>query len=772
MNNRKLVYLIGIFLLLLAAAACRSKTAGTDIVLKLKLPKEFNSRLISQFTIILDKHPSDLSTLSFGESTAQLTTGQGISYRAAIEDVDGDGEDEFYIISNTNPFLSREYEFRIRFNGVCNQTECGSPFIVQSQLFYPAGMLAGGQALLDSAQEPIRFTNGQTKTVVLDYTCAPGIDCSTNYLDGGLEADGGLQRAAVFFETTPGLSAAIGVAYAYSPVAYDGYDETPIRHFELVDPLPGMAIDRTTGRFSWTPARGQCNPLITIRAFGPRGHGDQAFVVKVSGFGSSPAQGTAVCTAPQDQIPFMMTESISLGGLLDSEGRFPMAWVDKREGVTRLYGQMMTPLGCEDWGQDGRAGAPLVDQQFQSGFGVADGLGGMFLVGLEFPEDRRAFRLGRLGADGGVFAGWPAAGQQLCWQPREITESIVSLEGNSLFYCGFVECNPICNSDVRYDSINLKGYSMADGALAWGADGGVELTRFDPNLDGGMRCMINSMKYAASRGTEGLFLGWTTNCPQFQGSHVYGQKVKPDGTLMWNSGQPMPVNPGQDFYLLNAIVPDELGGAIYIWHNFYYNGVYASRRNFTGGTGSTGYIAKNIAYISSTHDHLKAVSDGAGGAVILFVETLARTAFEPPFRIRIQKLDDFGEARWPPPPVTGGLSGGTVLLERTESNPGEYLISDGRGGAIVAYLDRSTGDSDIYATRIAADGTFPWGSQSAEGGMIPKWRPVAVGPGQQSYPQLIPDGQGGAVVFYRDEREPGNANIMSQHIRSDGTLGP
>jgi hypothetical protein len=106
--------------------------------------------------------------------------------------------------------------------------------------------------------------------------------------------------------------------------------------------------------------------------------------------------------------------------------------------------------------------------------------------------------------------------------------------------------------------------------------------------------------------------------------------------------------------------------------------------------------------------------------------------------ISAQRVDSRGNIVW----QTGGV-------EVCVSSPagGVQLISDGSGGAIIAYEqyipwgDSKQGnrDSDIYAQRIGADGNILWGSDGV---------PVCVEPSVQHSPGIVEDGSGGAIVFF------------------------
>jgi hypothetical protein len=88
------------------------------------------------------------------------------------------------------------------------------------------------------------------------------------------------------------------------------------------------------------------------------------------------------------------------------------------------------------------------------------------------------------------------------------------------------------------------------------------------------------------------------------------------------------------------------------------------------------------------------------------------------------------------------------------------LISDGEGGAIIAWADHRNGTDDIFVQKINADGSLAW---------TPDGVPVAVQPGGQVRPQLVSDGYGGAIIVWDDWRaDP--AQIYAQHINTNGEI--
>ncbi|MBC8052892.1 MAG: hypothetical protein H7Y13_07495 [Sphingobacteriaceae bacterium] len=94
------------------------------------------------------------------------------------------------------------------------------------------------------------------------------------------------------------------------------------------------------------------------------------------------------------------------------------------------------------------------------------------------------------------------------------------------------------------------------------------------------------------------------------------------------------------------------------------------------------------------------------------------------------------------------------------------LIPDGNGGVIITWEQRPEDieETDLYAQRIDSEGSKLWG----ETGII-----VNASSGSQISPFIVTDGQGGAIIAWTDSRnDPGNKNwdIYAQHLNSNGDI--
>src|SRR5262249_59389488 len=96
----------------------------------------------------------------------------------------------------------------------------------------------------------------------------------------------------------------------------------------------------------------------------------------------------------------------------------------------------------------------------------------------------------------------------------------------------------------------------------------------------------------------------------------------------------------------------------------------------------------------------------------------------------------------------------------TGSQADPAMISDGAGGAIIAWDDNRAGDFDIYVQRLNSAGGPQW---------IANGTALCLSTGDQTLPDLAPDGTGGAIVGWQDFRN-GNSDVFAQRIAGSGAI--
>lgn len=227
--------------------------------------------------------------------------------------------------------------------------------------------------------------------------------------------------------------------------------------------------------------------------------------------------------------------------------------------------------------------------------------------------------------------------------------------------------------------------------------------------------------------------------------YLRANRLDADGTLVW----PQPAALGQI-----ALMGPVVGGAVATGDGGFivassalmepdYN-VEAARVDLSG---SVSWSSSVIFTVGAQLDPGLA-SDGQGGVIVAWQD--ARSS---PYDVYAQRLNGSGTPLWPADGVPICVATGPQTLAR--------VVADGAGGAIVAWIDGRSATSQVFAQRLAANGTVLWPTDGVA---------LAPGAGNQSALVLVSDGAGGAIAAWLDERNAGDPDVWAQRI--DGLGAP
>ena len=228
---------------------------------------------------------------------------------------------------------------------------------------------------------------------------------------------------------------------------------------------------------------------------------------------------------------------------------------------------------------------------------------------------------------------------------------------------------------------------------------------------------------------------------------IYAQRIDGDGNVCWDSGG-VAVCTAPSGQYGPKLVSDGAGGAIIVWGD-YRNTIldlYAQRLD-SGGLPL--WTPQGVPVCTKVGDQRNQAicSDGFGGDIIAWED---RRLHPDTIDIYAQRLDPDGEALW-------AIDGEIVCHACEQRNPD--IAVDGSGGAIVTWVGQGTGITDIYAQRINAGGTTPWGPDGV----------VCSGDGPEGYPSVVSDGVGGAIVTWWDYRDESTSiDIYAQRVSGAG----
>jgi hypothetical protein len=304
----------------------------------------------------------------------------------------------------------------------------------------------------------------------------------------------------------------------------------------------------------------------------------------------------------------------------------------------------------------------------------------------------------------------------------------------------------------------------------------------------------------------GIIVAWQDN--RDGSADIYAQRIDAGGNILWNAGG-VPVCTASMDQSGAHIVPDDCGGAIIAWHdtrNGFPKDIYAQRIDENG---VLKWTPNGVSVCSANgHQTIRGIhADGNGGAIVVLSDGRDDSN---DYNIYAQRIDAYGNQLW-------GLNGRAVCMAPgnqlvvqsemvspnriiitwedsrsamtkidiyaqgldflgnplwtadgeaicTQLNDQRYpcIVPDGEGGAIIAWQDLRTGSNskDIYAQRIDANGVKLWASWGVA---------VCSAASYQTEAVMVPDGEGGAIIAWKDYRDLTYWHIYTQRINADGT---
>jgi len=287
--------------------------------------------------------------------------------------------------------------------------------------------------------------------------------------------------------------------------------------------------------------------------------------------------------------------------------------------------------------------------------------------------------------------------------------------------------------------------AFAEGGIVWGpngvpictAKGNQQKVKMVPDGSGGAIIVWEDSRNSGSSGLD-----------------IYAQRIDRYGNRVWQENG-VPVANGTSYEGNPVVVADGNGGAIIAWEDrrATYPGIYALR---ISGTGEPSWTETGVPVSSApmvTPSTPDIASDGDGGAVIVWQET-----YNNNWSIRAQRVKFDGTLPW-------GTTGKIVSQEPTLGLPKENpkIINYGTEYVIITWQDmRSGGHYDIYAQKMElTTGTTLWASN---GNAVTQ---AAYG---QLNPEIVSDGQGGAIITWTDYRSgTTDPDIYGQRILPNGS---
>ena len=255
-------------------------------------------------------------------------------------------------------------------------------------------------------------------------------------------------------------------------------------------------------------------------------------------------------------------------------------------------------------------------------------------------------------------------------------------------------------------------------------------------------------------GEGGAIVAWSD--ARHANRDIFAQRVSSKGDTHWaENGIPICDLPSSQSWPL--IVSDTMGGAILVWGDTRHGNQdsYAQRID---ADGNKLWHPEGIPVCThpTLQDDLNAIADGTGGVIAVWEDW--RNGNQD---IYAQRLDSNGKPVWE--------ANGVPVYSGDGDQYDPVLIADGEGGAIFAWWDISTPDWNIFAQRLSAAGKPLWHSaDEKEDTPIP----ICTAPGNQGAPVAVSDENGGVFFVWSDYRNDPNfytrAQLYAQRITAEG----
>jgi hypothetical protein len=411
----------------------------------------------------------------------------------------------------------------------------------------------------------------------------------------------------------------------------------------------------------------------------------------------------------------------------DGAGGAIVTWYDLRNGASYdIYAQRVNAAGVPLWTADGVAICTAAFDQLYPQV-ASDGAGGAIITWYDF----------RTGASYDVYAQrvnaagtplWAANGVVVSSAASDQYAPTIAPDGVGGAVIAWYDFRNGPTADVYAQRVNSSGFPQ------WTANGVALCTAvFDQYL-----------QVLVSDGSGGAVVAWI-DIRNGANQDIYAQRVSGAGLPQWAANGVALCNTADD-QSLPRIISDNAGGAIVTWqdHRSGQWDVYVQRVTTSGVAAWTGNgIGLSIA--GGDQQEPAIAPDGAGGAILAWEDFRSGANYD----IYARRVSAAGVPLWTPD--------GVPICNVTWTQWAPSIVSDGAGGAVIAWADGRNGNiDDVYAQRVTGAGVSLWYSNGIA---------VTNAGSNQLYPLVASDGAGGAIAAWFDFRS-GGLDIYAQRVES------
>lgn len=339
----------------------------------------------------------------------------------------------------------------------------------------------------------------------------------------------------------------------------------------------------------------------------------------------------------------------------------------------------------------------------------------------------------------------PAVNNAVCTFSNTTTKSnlVTVSDGSGGMWLAWEDSrNTATGTDIYCQRIN------ANGTLAFDANG-ILVT----NADAGQTSI--SM---ADDGAGGVILTWTdARTTATTSNDVYMQRIKSDGTIAYTANG-VPIS-NASFNELGAVITRlNATECLVAWRDSRLGNTDIYANKITISTGSKVFTSDSvIVNATGTQQNFQLLADGNGGAFIIWEDQRVSSSRSS---IYAQYINNTGVPQW--------QANGVAVCDANASgvsNNRQYpkFILDGTGGFVATWADTRVGttDNNIYAQRIAADGSAQWTANGIA---------ICTATGNQTAPLITKTGNNIFITWYDIRNGTSDVNVYAQAVALDATI--
>jgi len=436
--------------------------------------------------------------------------------------------------------------------------------------------------------------------------------------------------------------------------------------------------------------------------------------------------GVALCPYPSDQWYAYLTPDASGGGII--------TWDEYRTESTGLdvYCQRIDRDGNVLWESTGVPICTVAGTQMDPQIS-ADGAGGAIIAWRDTRSGTYDIYAQRIDAEGNIQ--WATNGVSVSAERYGQYGPAIVAGGSGNFYIAW--------RDDRSGVGQIYCQKLDGNGNAQWATNGIAVCPTSYWQD---------RHRAVSDGSGGAIIVWEDERNSILNSFIYAQRIDGNGNKLWTAaGVPITLSTGIKWQLI--CIEDECGGAFVSWSSGSsggYENIFAQHIDSAGILWPTGDVPVCVASQDQVAPSI--TLDSAGNAIIAWMDKRDNRD-----DIYAQKVQSSGIPAW--------TSNGIMIKMGPAATGFEWsapqIVSDNAAGALITWQEGlGTATSwDIFAQRVDPDGNLLW----PDTGVV-----VCSAIDGQYYPQMIPNGEGGAIITWRDMRQDTIGAVYAMRITGNG----